>query len=460
VQSRKDLFQAHRLMTQRASLALLRGEPDIPDQPLRRLNVATFSGVLVAVIACALFGMWGLLGHGGSALKQQPGLLVIDQQTGSSYVFCQRDKLCPVLNYASARLALQSPSVTQQAVSQASLTKFARGPLIGIPGLPQPLPEASLLVRQPWSVCSQSGVGLAGQQTRTALAGGVATGGQPLGGQALLTRALGQDWVVWDGERMPIQPGTLAELFSSRTPVPVPTVWLNVLPQGPAFAPPAIAGQGTMVTGPAGPVQVGQVYDVRLVAGSPLQYYVMLAGGLARITKTQAELLDSELHAPPPAKLNPSQISGHMSAARISAGGLPESVPAIAGTSPSAPLCVVYATQGGGTRMARQVVLGGRMPSGGVPTGAPAGVGQVVLPPGAGALVGATPGNGASGTAISYFLVSGGRRYALASKSVAGMLGYDLSPEAVLLPASVIDLIPAGPALDPVAAVKPVGSGG
>ena len=40
MQSRRDLFQAHRLMTQRASLALLRGEPDVPDQPLRRLNVA------------------------------------------------------------------------------------------------------------------------------------------------------------------------------------------------------------------------------------------------------------------------------------------------------------------------------------------------------------------------------------------------------------------------------------
>ena len=50
MQSRRDLFAAHRLMTQRVALALLRGEPDIPDQPLRRLNVATFSGVLVAVI--------------------------------------------------------------------------------------------------------------------------------------------------------------------------------------------------------------------------------------------------------------------------------------------------------------------------------------------------------------------------------------------------------------------------
>jgi type VII secretion protein EccB len=454
VQSRRDLFQAHRLMTQRASLALLRGEPDLPDQPLRRLNVATFAGVLVAVIACVLFGMWGLLGHGGAALKQQPGLLVIDQQTGSSYVFCQQGKLCPVLNYASARLALRSPAVTQQTVSQASLTKFARGPLIGIPGLPQPLPEASLLVRQPWSVCTAPGP--PGQPPRTALAGGIATGGRPLGGQAVLARALGQDWVIWGGERMPIQPATLAELFSSRTPVPVPPVWLNVLPQGPAFAPPAIADQGTRLTGPAGPVRVGQVYDVSLVAGSGLQYYVMLTGGLARITKTQAELLDSELHAPPPARLNPSQISGHMSAVRISAGGLPDSVPAIAGTS--APLCVVYA--GPGAQMTRQVVLGGRMPSGGVRTGVAAGIGQVVLPPGAGALVGAAPGSGPSGTAISYFLVSGGRRYALASKSVAGMLGYDLSPQAVVLPASVIDLIPAGPALDPAAAVKPAATGG
>ena len=83
-----------------------------------------------------------------------------------------------------------------------------------------------------------------------------------------------------------------------------------------------------------------------------------------------------------------------------------------------------------------------------------------MLPPGAGALVGAAPGGGPSGTAISYFLVAGGRRYALASKSVAGMLGYDLSPQAVLLPAGVVDLIPAGPALDPVAAVKPAASSG
>src|SRR5271170_3715948 len=119
MQSRRDLFQAHRLMTQRASLALLRGEPDTPDQPLRRLNVAAFSSVLVAVIVTVLFFIWGVLGHGSSSLQDQGGTLAIDKQTGQPYVFCENGKyLCPVLNYASARLALQSSPVTQVTVSQ------------------------------------------------------------------------------------------------------------------------------------------------------------------------------------------------------------------------------------------------------------------------------------------------------------------------------------------------------
>jgi type VII secretion protein EccB len=460
MQSRRDLFQAHRLMTQRAALALLRGEPDIPDQPLRRLNIAAFSGVLVAVIVAALFGIWGLLGHGGSQLQQKPGTLVIDKQTGTAYVFCQGGKLCPVLNYASARLALHSPSVDQRTVSQAALTKFGRGPLIGIPGLPQPLPDPGLLLRQPWSVCMQTVIGLSGDRTSTTLVGGIGTGGQSLAGRALLARALGQDWVIWNGQRMPIQPGRLQALFAPRQPVAAPPVWLNALPQGPPFAPPTIAGRGTPVTGPGGTVLVGQVYEVTAVGGSPPQYYVMLQGGLARISETQAALLDFEPFAPKPSMLNPSQVSGHLSAATVPDGGLPSVVPAIASTSPSAPLCVVYGAAGAASTMARQVGLGGRVPSGGTPTGRAADVDRVTLPPGAGALVGAAPGTGRAGGAISYFLVSGGRRYALASQSVAAMLGYNLSTQAVQLPAGVVDLIPSGPALDPAEATRPVAPSG
>jgi type VII secretion protein EccB len=457
MQSRRDLYQAHRLMTQRAALALLRGEPDVPDQPLRRLNVAAFSGVMVAVIVTVLFFIWGLLGHGGSRLQDQPGTLVIDKQTGTPFVFCQRGELCPVVNYASARLALDSTSLNQQTVSQSALATFARGPLIGIPGLPQPLPDPGLLIRQPWSVCvTHTTTPTVGTRAVTALAGGIPVGGQPLGTGALVARALGQDWVIWNGQRMSIQPVLLPALHATGSVVRVPPVWLNALPQGPPFAPPAIPDLGAEVTGPGGAlVQVGQVFQVTAVAGP--QYYVMLRGGLAPISQMQAQLMDFEPGAPAPATLSPSQVSGHVSAVRVPGGGLPAGIPAVTVPPPTVPLCVVYS--GGGGSLTRQVEAGGQLPPHGVPTGAPAGVDQVALPPGAGALVGADPGTGPDPGVISYFLVADGRRFALASTGVAGLLGYSLS-QAVLLPAGVVDLIPAGPALDPAQATRPVPSGG
>ena len=78
MQNRKDLLQAHRLMTRRSALALLCGEPDSPNQPLRRLNLATISSVLVGVIAAAVFGVLGLLAPGSATGLTRPGTLVID----------------------------------------------------------------------------------------------------------------------------------------------------------------------------------------------------------------------------------------------------------------------------------------------------------------------------------------------------------------------------------------------
>jgi type VII secretion protein EccB len=461
-QSRKDLYQAHRLMTQRAALALLSGQPDVADQPLRRLNIAAISSVLVAVILAAVFVILDVLGHGSAALQQQPGSLIIDKQTGQVYVFCKKNEICPVINYASARLVLRSTpaNLDQQTVSQAALTGFRRGPLIGIPGLPQPLPEPSLLVSQPWSVCAQTEVTSTGPRTATALAGGVATGGRFVGGNALLVQNLGQDWVIWNGERLAVQQAVLAAIFGSQQLISVPTVWLNALPEGPAFAAPTIPRYGNSVPGiSGGTATVGQEYEVNAAAGSPARYYVLLSDGeLARITQTQYELLEFQPNAPRPLTLTPSQVLGHLSTT-VLGPGLPSTIPAVVATSASAPLCVVYAAApGGGRTLARRVMVGGRMPSGGIRTSDPTGVGQVVLPPEKGALVGATPGTGQAAGAVSYFLVAGGFRYALASTSVAGMLGYSIS-QAALLPAGVLDLIPAGPVLSPAAAALPVTSG-
>ena len=66
MQNRKDLLQAHRLMTQRSALALICGEPDSPNQPLRRLNLGTISSLLVGAIAV---GAGTLLLRGGMGAR-------------------------------------------------------------------------------------------------------------------------------------------------------------------------------------------------------------------------------------------------------------------------------------------------------------------------------------------------------------------------------------------------------
>ena len=225
MQTRRDLLQAHRLMTQRAALALLQAEPDPPDRPLRRLNVGLICSVLVAVIVAAAFGVWGILAPGHAQGLTSPGTLIIDSQTGTSYIWCQHGKLCPVVNYASARLALGTSSPDQRTVSQASLAHYPRGPLIGIPGLPEPLPAPDMLAGQPWSVCVQTVSDQATLQrnTTTTLVGGRPVGGRPIAAaSALLVSSAGRDWVLWDGQRLMIpramQQNVLTALAAAGSP--------------------------------------------------------------------------------------------------------------------------------------------------------------------------------------------------------------------------------------------------
>lgn len=464
MQSRRDLYQAHRLMTTRAALALLRGEPDVPDQPIRRMNVGTLAGVLVGVIVAGIFGIWGLLFHGSAALQNQGGTVIIDKQTGTTYVFCEKGKdICPVVNYASALLDLQSSTISVQNVNQSSLTKIPQGPEIGILGLPPDLPGSGLLFRQPWAACVQTRTavaGHAGPQTTTVLAGGVQPGGQRLGSTGLMLVSSEdtdpvQDWVIGNGQRMTITHLAVKDLFPATSPVTVTSVWLNALPEGGAFAPPAIADQGTTVTGPTGSqVQVGELYQSGTGAGT--RYYVTTGDGtLASITQTQESLLILKAGDLPPGTtappaLSPSQLTGHVSGKLFN--DLPLTDTNMVSASQSAPLCVVLS--GSGSSLSRQVETGGQMPVG-TNTGAPADSGevdQVALPPGKGALV------QESGSSVSYLLITGGHRYAMASTSVPSFLGYSLS-QAVQLPAGFLNMIPAGPGFSPAQAAQPVPGG-
>jgi ESX secretion system ATPase EccB len=469
MQTRRDLLQAHRLMTRRAALALLQAEPDPPDQPLRRLNVGLISSVLVAVIVAAAFGVWGILAPGDARGLTAAGTLIIDSQTGTSYVWCDHHKLCPVVNYASARLALGSSSPDQRTVSQASLARYPRGPLIGIPGLPEPLPDPDLLVGQPWSVCVQTVTDQATlrHQATTTLVGGRRVGGRLVAaGRALLMSSAGRDWVLWDGQRLMIprgiQQNVLTALAAAGSPAVVPATWLNAFPQGADFAPPPIPGFGRPVRGPAGgTARIGQVFTTTSAAGGPRQYYVLRRAGLEPVTQTEAALLNASRGQVPQGSVAPSVVADDRAGGTMSAGGLPARMPSLVSYDAAAPLCVVYSGAASARGSGGQLTVGGTVPGGGLPIGAPGSHTQLALPPGKAALAGMVPGPGgatagSTPAVTGYFLVSGGRRYGLASPAVAAMLGYHLTAQRTLVPASVLDLIPAGPGLDPAAARQQV----
>ncbi|TDD83283.1 type VII secretion protein EccB [Actinomadura rubrisoli] len=476
MQSRRDLYQAHRLMTQRVGLALLQGEPDVAESPMRRLSVGAFAGLMVGLLIVAVFGIWGILSPGGAKGLDKPGTLIIEKETGTKYIYdTNTGKMFPVANYASALLALESDSPGRRTVSRKSLAKFERGPMIGIPGAPDSLPTGKQLIRGPWSVCVREAPTSTGvKQDITALAAGRNVGGRGLGDdEALVVQSGGVSWVIWKDHRMQltVPSDQVSVLTNGPLAAEVPSVWLNAIPSAGNFGAPNVPQRGRDRDGPAGrPAKVGQVFKAETGAGGQALWYVMLPDGLSQITETQAQLLlrdrNTSLAYPGgQARPLPTDVPSAQqitSPTRLLDNSLPPTLPRFANWDKSTPLCSVFPVGSSSARL----TIGGSLPPpssaslGAGSAGASGTVDQMVLPPGGAALMSLVPGGGdtstAGGGSGSLSLVNDqGVRFALPSADVAKKLGYD-AKKAAPVPSSVIHLIPAGPALDPALARKPL----
>jgi type VII secretion protein EccB len=478
MQTRRDQLQAYRFVTRRVMAALLHGEPDTPESPMRKLAVATFSGVMVAVLGIAAFGVWGLLRPGGSQSVEDPAALIVEKETGSRYVFNENDhKLYPVLNYTSARLILDSSSISLHRVSHKSLTKYRRGPTLGIPGAPDALPDDKALIRRPWTVCSRVEQSASGNpRPIVTLLAGREPGGQAFGdNEFVVVKVAGQAWVVWHNQRLRASSTAIGVLPTQQQPL-VGAAWLNALPPGPDFEAPRVpdlgARTGYQVNGRI--TNVGQVFRNDVVGGAS-KWYVALRDGLAPLLETEASLLLAD----PATRVayggrgaTPIQIdtataaTAPQSATSLSNPDLPHTLPTPAALpdGDTTPLCVTYPDPKGEPTTVR-VTQGGDVPTaaeqndGQIPLGAvtnTTAVDQVVLPPGGGALVGLVPGSGQDGDIQTYYLLTDqGLKFPIKSADLVDKLGYHTS-SAVPLPPNLLRLIPDGPTLDTEAARKPV----
>lgn len=168
--SRSDQLHSHQFMLRRVVGALAMRDPDPASSPLRRIGGALFAGIMVAALALAAVGVYGVLRPGVGDSWRTGNTLVIEEETGARFIY--RDGvLHPVVNYSSALLILGAAEPTRARVPRSSLVGVPRGAVWGIPGAPDLLPGANDLLTTGWTLCSRAPGQTSGQTSGQASAG-------------------------------------------------------------------------------------------------------------------------------------------------------------------------------------------------------------------------------------------------------------------------------------------------
>ena len=154
MRSRRDQVQAHAYVVGRLTSALVHGEPDSPESPLRRTGLGSFTGLLLGTLMVAAFLVWGLISTGGKTAALTAGELVMAKETGARYIYAGHE-LRPVLNWSSAML-LTGGNTAMTVVPAATLTGIAQGQPVGIVGAPDTMPAAGAAAKGAWLVCALS----------------------------------------------------------------------------------------------------------------------------------------------------------------------------------------------------------------------------------------------------------------------------------------------------------------
>jgi type VII secretion protein EccB len=475
VNTRREQVQAHRFMTRRIVSAMLSGEPETNDLPMRRLGQALFASAMVGAIVLAVVGVIGLVTGQSSDLSGKT--LVVEKETGAKFVYDPDGDgtriLYPVANYASARLILGDPSAPQRTMSHSSLEGIPRGPELGIPNAPDSLPAPDALLGLPWSICDLPPV--PGRDPIALAVAGVPTPGARTMGPddgLLVNNQDAGTFLIYHDHKLHINNAatvSLALRFDTRA-MPVTEQFLNSIPTGPDLNRLSVSGAGNTVSGPADDNRVGDIYQ-----DGNNQNYIMTNHGLVRIGLALANIRQADNQAVH--RIGTADAAKYLdksTTAFFEPAGYPRAVPTLVNDPNGAPtiLCAQYdETQGQGhistllfinTEPAALADAATRVRQSG--SAIVRGVDQVVIPGGHGVLVQPTASLGASSQGATIYLVTdAGVKYPLTHSTQGDQsdavtaLGYaGVTP--LHIPLDMLDLLPTGVTLDPVAAHDAVDS--
>lgn len=470
MQSRRDRVMAYNFTVGRLGTAMLEGDPDAVDAPMRRTRGGTYLGLGLGALLCIGFLVFGLIMPGGATSWRQEGGVVIDKDGGATYLYSQ-GTLRPVDNLASARLIV-GEGADPSLVKPASLEGTPVAGPVGIPGAPDALPEEG--APAVWRYCALPPI--EDQETprgRTALVAGDASPPRSpeLDQGILVSEPDGAVHLLWGGTRLRVkeESGGFQALGYGTSPVlPVSNAFLGTIPEGPDLEAPPVTGAGD-----PGPEsldsghRVGRVFAVS-TPDQQDQHYLLTHEGLVPLTLTEALLLLADPDVSGPAYDDASPEAVPLSASEVhralasgasapeNASGLPtapptaldlgSAVPCMRWEEDGTPLLTVDDPEG----IKAWPVQERPFVDPGCPT-----PDLVGIPSGVGGAVRALPVGGTETSPTFFVVTDSAAKYPVADDAALGALGYTAAG-AVPLPASLLRVLPTGPLLSQEAAPLPL----
>ncbi len=442
-QSTKLQVSGYRFLLRRMEHALVRGDIQMLEDPIRAQSFSLIGGSVLAVIIVAVCAVVALVRPSG-ALGSAPIFMVRD--SGALYVRVG-DTVHPVLNLASARLVAGTPS-NPEAVSAEAINNSTRGPLVGIPGAPTQISPALGERESRWAVCDD-------KSGTTVIAGDFPDDGLTTNSSVLVTprsEGAATTYLLYDGLRAKVDLRNRAVVRALRldgiVPHPVSRALLDATPEAPPIAAPHIPGAGSRSPLPG--FVVGSV--VRVVRAAEKEYYVVLARGVQRIGQVAADLIrftdsqnDRDITTVAPDVIAAVPIVDSLRVSSFPAGG---------GVSDRAMVCTRWKLLPAGANTA--VVVGDSVPAVNVTKLAQAdgdgpNVDSVSIPPGRSAYVRSIGVGGDSTSAgVLYYVNDSGVVFGLHDEDTVKCLGLTGPP--VPAPWPVLARLPRGPELSKDAA--------
>ena len=433
MQTRRDHVQAYQFVTARLGTALTTGETGAGEQPLRRSGLGLAFGVLIAVLLCAGFAVYGLISPGGATDWKLPGSIIVEKETGNRYLYLD-GTLYPTLNSASEMLYFAgSESATFRPVSRNSLDGVPHGPAVGILGAPDSVPPAAALLPGRWAQCAGPG------EATPSMTIDMDPQGSPLpqDQRFLVQGADDNDYVVWRENAYPVgSRAALVALGLGDVPATsVPMTWIRALAAGQTLDTPAIVGAGR--PGPVidgRPTTIGQLLTTDI--GGRTQTYVLREDGVAAVNATALALLTAVPGTAAPQQVSASQLSQlGMSTDTSLLQGVPNLLAEPTYFSDQAAVCVLQ--QSTGYTVSPGVVITEK------PVAIPRGRTIVSVPDGRAVLATAAPAR--SEQSRDYYLITDlGEKFALSQPAIGAL---QLPDTPVAVPTQILAAMPSGPDL-------------